>query len=356
VTNKKLRQKNNSFNGEQLDIGPKALNSSFPVSIRCINYNLDQVTDEICTSLEKCATLSLNFTHWIHVDGVHDSSIIHGIGKEFSLHPLLVEDIMTTRQRPKVDDFSDYLYIVFRLVRIDPESLKLEDEQISLVVGNNYLLSFVQRPTDLFDSLIERLKKGKGLLRQQNSGFLAYAIIDTVVDSYFDLLDKSGSEIESLEDYQSKQMAHQIILPQIHNLRREIIIMRKAIWPIREVVAKLERDDMSHLISSTTKLYLRDVYDHSIVIVDTIDAFRDLSRGILDVYLAQMSYKMNEVIKILTVVGTIFIPLTFITSYYGMNFKNMPELSWKYGYPLTVVIMLIVTFYMLRYFKKKRWF
>lgn len=353
---KKLRQKNSPLNGEQLELEPKACQSSIPVSIRCINYNLDQVTDEICVSLEKCTTLSLNFNHWIHVDGVHDSSIIHGIGKEFSLHPLLVEDIMTTRQRPKVDEFNDYIYIVFRLVRIDPETFNLEDEQISLVVGNNYLLSFVQRPTDLFDPLFERLKKGKGLIRQQNSGFLAYTIIDAVVDSYFDLLDKSGSEIENLENYQAKEMAQQKILPQIHKLRREIIIMRKAIWPIREVVAKLERDDISHLISSTTKLYLRDVYDHSILIVDTIDAYRDLSRGILDVYLAQMSYKMNEVIKILTVVGTIFIPLTFITSFYGMNFKNIPELSWKYGYPLTIVIMLIVTFYMLRYFRKKRWF
>ncbi len=353
---KKRLQKSEHHDLEPVITHFKSKGYTGSIKLRCITYSADCFSDQICLDLSTCDTTSLDKVNWIHVDGVHNASIVEALAKEFSLHPLLVEDIMTTRQRPKVDDYGNCLYIVFRLVRFDISQQKLIDEQISIVLGDNYIISFVQNPIDLFEPLIDRLKQGKGIIRKQNSSFLAYALIDTVVDSYFDLLNKAGFEIEFLEDLQSKESNQQKVLPQIHRLRREIIIMRKAIWPIREVVGKLERDDISPLINSTTKLYLRDVYDHAVLIVDTIDSFRDLTRGILDVCLAQMSYRMNEVIKILTVVGTIFIPLTFITSYYGMNFKNMPELTWDYGYTLTIAIMISVTLCMLYYFKRKHWF
>lgn len=351
---KKLAQKNDVKASDPVESIGKQTHVAGSAFLRCITYNTESFTDQICNDLLNCDSSSLDHVHWIHVTGVDQPGIIQNIAKEFSLHPLLVEDIMTTRQRPKVDDYGNYLYIVFRLVKFD-NNLRLIDEQISIVLGDNYLISFVQTPTNIFDPLIDRLKQGKGIIRKQASSFLAYALIDAVVDSYFELLDKAGLEVETLEDLQTRESNQQKILPQIHRLRREIIIMRKAIWPIREVVAKLEREDSSHLINSTTRLYLRDVYDHAILIVDTIDAFRDLSRGILDVCLAQMSYRMNEIIKILTVVGSIFIPLTFITSFYGMNF-DMPEYDWKYSYSIVIALMLLLTLGMLRYFKRKHWF
>lgn len=325
------------------------------IKVRFIAYNQEQCSDEWHDEIDSSLSKIDGMIDWIQVYGIHDSLLIHSIGDKLKLHPLLIEDVMSSRQRPKVDDYGDHLYIVLRVPQYGSDG-KIDDEQISIILGKHYVITFMPAPCSIFEPLIDRIKASKGIIRKQGTDFLAYAIIDTIVDQYFEFLEKSNLEIEHLESIQTKDINPRKVLPLVHNLRQEMIILRKSIWPVRELVARLQRDDIADFITSNTRLYLKDVYDHSVQIIDTIDALRDLSRGLLDVCLAQMSFRMNEIIKILTVVGTIFIPLTFITSYYGMNFHNMPELDWQYGYIMVIMVMLGITISMLYYFKRKKWF
>lgn len=337
--------------GELVHVGD---HSTEPMKLSVITYNENEIIEENNTSFDiSLQDMPKDHVKWIEIDGVHQSELIQMLGSKLQLHPLVMEDIMTTRQRPKVDEYSEYLFIVLRLLIYDEVSGNIQDEQLSLILGRDYLITFQEKSSSLFDHLKERLRLGKGLIRKQRADFLAYAIIDTIVDHYFVLIESVGGRIEHLEDALSN-MATQKGLSAIHQLRREIVFLRKSLLPMREVINRLQRDD-SELISSTTKFYLKDVYDHTIQVIDTVDAFRDLGRGLLDVNLSHMSYRMNEIIKILTVVSTLFVPLTFITSIYGMNFVHMPELRWRYGYVAVWVIMILVAAYMIRYFKRKKW-
>lgn len=327
-----------------------------PVRVSLITYNADHFEEQSDIDVKIGVKSKKERVRWIQVEGVHQSNVMQTIESEMHIHPLVLEDVMTTRQRPKIDDFEAYLFIVLRLLKYNEKAEKIEDEQISFILGSDYLISFEERQSVIFNAVKERLKVGKGSIRKHGADFLAYALIDSVVDNYFVLLENVGSKIEFLEEKQLGEVATKSTLGQIHHIRREIVFLKKSLWPVREVVGKLQRDEGSSLLTSTTKLYLRDVYDHSIQVLDTIDALRDLSRGLLDANLSQMSYRMNDVIRILTVVSTIFVPLTFITSIYGMNFTYMPELHWRYSYLVVWIIMVIVALFMLRYFKKKKWF
>jgi magnesium transporter len=290
---------------------------------------------------------------WINIDGIHDVNIIEKIGNHFDLHALILEDILHTDQRPKYEDFENYLFVVLKMLYYEKEKQETRAEQVSLIIGADFVISFQEIEGDVFNPVRERIRNAKGRIRKMGADYLAYALMDAVVDNYFIVLEKLGEEIEGMEDWLVINPTPET-LQKIHNLKRETIFLRKSVWPLREVINSLERRD-SPLIKETTGLYLRDVYDHTIQVIDTVETFRDLISGMLDIYLSSISNKMNNVMKVLTIIATIFIPLTFIAGIYGMNFKYMPELEWRWSYPLAWVVMIMITIYMIVYFRNKKW-
>jgi magnesium transporter len=290
---------------------------------------------------------------WINIDGLHEVSVIESIGKHFGLHPLILEDIVHTGQRPKMEDFEEYLFTVLNMLRYDQEDDQVKAEQVSLVVGPNYVISFQERPGDVFTGVRERLRKGKGRIRKAGSDYLAYALVDAVVDEYFLILETIGEKIEGVEEELLNNPTRET-LQNIHDMKREMIFFRKQVWPLRELVNGLSKGESS-LIRESTGIYLRDVYDHTIQIIDTIESFRDMLSGMLDIYLSTISNRMNEVMKVLTIIATIFIPLTFVAGIYGMNFKYMPELEWRWGYFMVWGVMVLILVSLVGYFKRKRW-
>lgn len=292
-------------------------------------------------------------TLWIDIDGLHDAEVIRQFGEDFGIHPLVLEDIINTDQRPKIEAHEDYTYVVLKMLQYDEVRQGVRIEQVSLVIGNNYLLSFQETQDDVFDSVRLRLRSGRRI-RQRGPDYLAYALIDAIVDDYFALLERLSDAIESLEDEVISRPSPET-LTRIHHLRREMLLVRKAIWPIREVLSTLSRDD-SLVLRAETRLHLRDVYDHSIHIIENIEIFRDLLSGMLDLYISSVSQRMNEIMKTLTIFASIFMPLTFLAGVYGMNFHAMPELAWRWGYPLILAIMLAIGGGLIFYFRWRRWF
>ena len=291
---------------------------------------------------------------WINVDGLHDVDIVEKIGNQFGLHPLALEDILNTQHRPKIDDFEDYLLVVCKMITWEGEENELKIEQISLILGKNYLLTFQEMKGDVFDPVRERIRKAKGRIRGMGADYLAYALIDAIVDNYFVVLENTGEKIESLEEELLVNPDPEL-LRAIHRLKSELIFLRKSVWPLREIIGALEKGD-SRLINKRTLVFLRDVSDHTIQVIDTVGTFRDMVTGMLDVYLSSVSNRMNQVMKVLTIIATIFIPLTFIAGIYGMNFENMPELKWPLGYPMVWGVMIVLALIMLKLFKRKNWF
>jgi magnesium transporter len=289
---------------------------------------------------------------WIHIDGLHDVHLLEQMGVLFGLHPLTIEDILNTDQRPKLEDHDDYLYIVLKHFHKD-DGGRLASEQVSIVLGPNYLISLHEKEGDLFNPIRERLRNEHGRLRNSGADDLAHAILDGIVDGYFTILDHFGEEIETLEETLMDGPSPET-LRAIQILKREMILLRKAVWPLREVVGNLSRSD-SPLIGKLSVLYFRDISDHTVQVIDTIETYRDMLSGMLDIYLSTISNRMNEVMKVLTVIATIFMPLTFLAGVYGMNFKYMPELEWQWGYPALWGVMTIVAVLMLLYFRKKKW-
>ena len=287
---------------------------------------------------------------WINITGLHKVEMIEKLGKHYNIHPLVLEDILNVDQRPKIEDFGEYMFIVVRMLSYERNEVK--SEQVSIIFGKNFVFTFQERKGDVFEPVRERIRNNKGIIRKMGSNYLVYSLIDVIVDNYFTILEKIGEEIEELED---KVIFHptQEIVRTIHHLKRNLIILRKSIWPLREVLSTLERGE-SQLIKNLS-MYFRDIYDHTIQIIDTLETYRDFATGLLDIYLSSLSNRTNEIMKVLTIIGTIFIPLTFITGIYGMNFKYMPELKWKYGYPMVLFVMLVLSIIMLLYFRKKKW-
>ncbi|MEN6373238.1 MAG: magnesium/cobalt transporter CorA [Smithella sp.] len=290
---------------------------------------------------------------WITVDGLQDTELMEELGNIFELHPLVLEDILNTNQRPKMEDYGDYFYIVLRNFTGTGE-VDLTSEQISVVLGRNFVLSFREKESDIFNPIRERLACNKGRIRKAGADYLMHAIIDNIVDNYFIVLESLEEKIESLEDDLVKRTTP-ATLQAINKLKRELILLRKSLWPLREAISMLERTD-SLLISESTGVYLKDIYDHVIAIIDSVETFRDMLSGMLDIYLSAISNKLNEVMKVLTIIATLFMPLTFLAGVYGMNFKYMPELEWRWGYFITLGIMLFVALLMIFFFKRKKWF
>ncbi|MHB0986329.1 MAG: magnesium/cobalt transporter CorA [Sulfuricella sp.] len=336
--------------GTLVHIGKKR---SEKIRIRLINYDESSFFDKETEAAEEyCAARASTGITWVNVDGIHQTELFQKIGDCFGLHPLVLEDIMNTDQRPKMEDFGDYVYLVMKMLSINGQG-EIAAEQVSLILGKNFVLSFREQKSDMFEPIVERIKSGKGFIRKAGADYLAYALLDAVVDHYFVVLEKREEEIDALEE-EVVINATPNTLQRIHKLRRELIFLRKAILPFRSVIGALERGE-SPFFEQTSRIYLRDIYDHTIHIIDTLETFRDLATGLLDIYLSSVSNRMNSVMRMLTVIATIFMPLTFLAGVYGMNFKHMPELEWTWGYPAVLLLMAAVGISMQVYFRKKKW-
>jgi len=325
------------------------------VRVRIVDYDEAAFQETEAKTVEECLPFRDKPTvTWISIEGLHQVEVIEAIGKHFGLHPLLQEDILNTSERPKMDDYGDYIFVVLKMLCYDEENDEIDTQQVSLVLGSNFVLSFEESESDAFAPVRERLRTAKGRVRKLGADYLAYTLMDAVVDSYFVVMERLGEKVEALEEELVANPRPET-LRTIHKLRTGMISMRKAVWPFREVVGTLERGD-SALLHESTVLYLRDLYDHTIQVMETIEALRDMLSEALDIYLSSVSNKLNEVMKVLTIIATIFIPLTFVVGVYGMNFKYMPELGWRWGYAVVWSIMGAAAITMLAYFRRRKWF
>lgn len=321
--------------------------------ITLYEYNDSSINEKDILAIEDAqqALNNTNTVKWIDVDGIHNVHDIDHIGKFFKLHPLTMEDIMSSDQRPKFEEYEDYTVATFRMLGYHDSIIS---EQLTIVLTKNAVLTFQEsNAKDAFNTIRDRLKSGKGRVRKLGADYLAYALLDAVVDTYFTILEKIGDKIEYLEE-ELLVDPNANTLNQIHHLKREMIFLRKAVWPLREMINSIQRSD-STLYSDSTHLYLRDVYDHTVRVIETVEAYRDLLSGMMDIYLSTLSNKTNDVMKVLTVISSIFIPMTFIAGVYGMNFDHMPELHSKIGYPFIWLVMLATGLGMLYYFRRKKW-
>jgi len=338
--------------GSLVHIGEKKAEQT---KITILDYDGRNFQEKEAKSVEECFPFKETATvTWINIDGVHDGELIGKLGSSFGIHPLILEDIMNTAQRPKMEDLGEYIYVVLRMLSIEKGKAGILSEQVSLILGPNFVISFQESAGgDVFDPVRERIRTGKGRLRTLGADYLAYALVDAIVDNYFIVLERLGERVEGLEDELVSE-PDQETLHELHELKREMIHVRRSVWPLREVISGLGRDE-SVLIQRGTGIFLRDVYDHTIQVIDTVESYRDMLSGMLDIYLSSVSNRMNQVMKVLTIIATIFIPLTFIAGVYGMNFRHMPELEWRWGYFVVVGSMLAIGVLMVILFKRKRW-
>lgn len=342
--------------GTMIHLGER---KSETVRITLIDYDETNYRREEVSDIEKCFGLKTTSTvTWINIDGLHDTALIEKIGEHFGLHPLVIEDIVSTGQRPKFEDHDDYLFVVFRMLTYDRKKHAVESEQVSLILGRNFVLSFQERVGDVFEQIRERIKSDKGRVRRMGCDYLVYCLLDATVDNYFGVMEQLGERIEALEQKLVTE-PNEKTLKEIHSLRSEMLYLRKSVWPLREVVNKLEKSE-SDLVSEGVEIYFRDVYDHTIQIMDTVESMRDMVSAMLDIYLSSLSNRMNAVMKVLTIIATIFMPLTFLSGIYGMNFKYMPEIEWRLAYPLSYPIgfwalILLAIGGMLLFFRHKKW-
>jgi magnesium transporter len=322
--------------------------------ISVVNYNKSTLKKHTVKSVEELLPYKTADTiTWVIVDGLKDVGIIDAIGQHFDIHGLVLEDILNTHQRPKFEEFNDYLYIVVKAISLGNEAFTVDYEQISLLILNNFVFTFMEKPDELFDPILNRLDNDKSQIRNLGADYLAYIIMDTVVDEYFVLQDTFDELIESVEDKLLSDPSSET-LATIQKIKRELIFLRRSVSPLRELLAAIQRSE-SPLLNEKTRHYFGDVYDHAIRIIEAIESYRDLIAGMLDIYLSSVSNKMNETMKVLTVFASIFIPLTFIAGVYGMNFEYMPELKWRWGYPALWIFFISVSVFLLRFFKKKKW-
>ena len=290
---------------------------------------------------------------WINVDSLTDTSILKSIGEYFDLHELTLEDIPNTAHRVKYEDFGSYVLIILKMLSYSARDKSIDTEQLSLVLGPNFVLTFQERPGDFFDGLREEIRKGDPVMNRMGSDYLACRIIDITVDNYFNVVEEFGEQIEAAEETLLAS-PDKTALQNVHSIKKEMMHLRRHVWPVREIISELNKRD-SALIKAETLAYFRDVYDRIFEIMDLIETTREMVSGLLDIYLSSMSNRTNEIMKVLTLVATIFIPLTFIVGLYGMNFEYMPELKQQWGYPAILIVMLAVALGMLLYFRRKKW-
>jgi len=325
-----------------------------PVRITVMDYDAEHIEERTVGAIEECFPYRDTETvTWINIDGLANTEVIEKIGRHFSIHPIILEDLLNTDQRPKMEDLENYLYLNLKMLMLPEGSKEIRVEHVSLIIGKNYLISFQEDIGDVFDPVRERIRKEGGRVRKSGPDYLAYALIDNIVDNYFVVMEKIEEWVETLEE-ELVINATRESLQKINRLKKDMLFLRKAVWPLREMILALEREE-SPLIREDTHIYLRDVYDHAIQVIDTLETFRDMVSGMIDIYLSGLSYRMNEIMKVLTLIATIFIPLTFVAGVYGMNFRYMPELGWEYGYYTIWGIMIAIVVIMLVYFRKRQW-
>ncbi len=289
---------------------------------------------------------------WVNVDGIHDVSLLEKLGTHFGLHPLVLEDILNTDQRPKFEDYGDYVYLVFKLLKFSDKN-ELSSEQMSLVIGKNFVLSFQERKEEVFNTIRERLRTAKGRVRKLGADYLAYVLLDTTVDQYFLVCEKMGERMEALEN-DAMIRPSPYTIQTIHHMKKELISLRKAIWPLREVINGYQKSE-SKLIKKNTQTFLRDLHDNTIQVIETLEIYRDLLSGMIDIYLSTLSNRTNQTMKALTIITTFFMPLTFITGFYGMNFKHIPGLDWVWGPMIATLGMILFTVSMFLFMRKRKW-
>lgn len=322
--------------------------------ITVIDFNKTTLTQRTIKTIDELLPYQTTDTiTWVIIDGLKDVSIIDAIGQHFDIHALVLEDILNTHQRPKFEEFDDFLYIVIKAISLSVDTFNVEYEQVSLLLLDKFVFTFKEKPDAIFDPIFTRLNNDKSHLRNLGTDYLTYVIMDSIVDEYFGLQDTFDELIESVEDDLLTNPSAQT-LNTIQKIKRELIFLRRSVSPMRELLASIQRSE-SPLLHDKTKRYFGDVYDHVIRVTEAMESYRDLIAGMLDIYLSSVSNKMNETMKVLTVFASIFIPLTFIAGVYGMNFEYMPELKWRWGYPVLWVVFVGVTVFLLRFFKKKNW-
>jgi magnesium transporter len=299
-------------------------------------------------------TIPQDTVTWYNIEGVHDINLIETVGRELGLHCLTLEDIVHTGQRAKFEDYGDYLFIVLKMLRYNKEKHQLQNQQVSMVLGKGYLMTFEEANWDVFEIVREHIRKKQGQIVHHGCDYLAYALIDAIVDHYFEILEHFGDLMEELEQELLSHPTNET-LNKIHHMKRDFVLLRKSIWPLREVLSQLQ-SDRSALLTPETQLHVRDVLDHTIQVIDALESSRDLVSGMLEIYLSSVSNKMNSIMKVLTLIATIFIPLTFVTGIFGMNFETMPELrkSWMYPWGFWIIIAVLSSC-MVVYFRKRRW-
>lgn len=338
--------------GRAVFIGRQKVDST---TIDVMSYDADSFTEEKECSLERALALSdTTKITWINITGIHDTDLIDSIGERFGLHPLTCEDIVNTDQRPKLEEFPGYMFLVLKMMTYHEGRRDIDVEHVSLLLGKGWVLSFQERPGDVFDPVRERLRSSVGRIRKHGADYLTYALMDMVVDNYFVAIEGIGEYIETIDEeiMADPSPSH---MNEIHRLKRCMLTLRKAVWPLREEIGSMEKNQ-SELIAEDTGTFLRNLYDHTIQVIDMVETHRDLLAGMHDTYLTRVSNRMNDIMKVLTIIATIFIPLTFIAGVYGMNFRHMPELSEPWAYPAVLLLMLLVAALMVWFFKRKKWF
>lgn len=334
------------YTGSKLEVIPQ---------VTIATYNNQEFNQQVYTQLDQQSIQAKdNYITWIHVEGLRDIHLIEQIAEKYKLHPLSVEDILNVSQRSKIEDFDDYIFITLKILSWEHKLGKINTEQLSLVIGQNFVLSFSEGPFPAFNLIRERLRTGHSVhLLENGSDYLAYRLMDITIDQYFVVLEKISDKIENIEENIITSPTQQNARDIFH-LKHKILLLRKAVWPIREEISHLLQAEHK-FITSFTRLYLRDLYDHVVQAIDAVETLRDMVSSIMDIYLSLVTNKMNEIMKVLTIISTIFIPITFVTSLYGMNFKYMPELDWHYGYPGALVVMGLISCGMLLFFRRKKW-
>lgn len=328
--------------------------TSVETHIDILDYNEKDISyQQKVQDIDKINEIPSGMIRFVHVRGLTNIQKIEHIGQLFNIHPLVLEDIVSTTQRPKADDYEDYLYLVFKRIMVSDLSENAENDQISIILGQKFVIIFQESDFSIFDPIYDRLLTPKGKIRSLGADYLAYTLIDVIIDTYFLTLEHVGMQIENLEDEVMLNSSTET-LEQIYGLKRKILEFKKYFWPLREVVNKLQRYQIT-LLSDRLKIYLRDVYDHIFRISDILENYRDLIFGLLELYQSNVSNRMNDIMKVLTIISTVFIPISFLAGFYGMNFTHMPELQYSWSYPVLIGIMFLIVVLMLWYFRRKKW-
>jgi magnesium transporter len=337
---------------------PLEMPGAGPVRITVIDYGPDHLDEKVVERFEELLPYRDAPTiTWINIEGLHDLGLIESLGKHFGIHSLTLEDVLNCGQRPKIEDYGTYHFLVLKSLSMREGCLELE--QISFILGKNYVITLQEVPGDSFEAVRQRIRRGKGLIRKAGADYLCYALVDALVDEFFPVLESFGEQIEELEDTVILRPSPEI-LQRVHAVKRDLLVLRRTAWPERDTISAFSREE-SHLIAPETLVFVRDCYDHIIQVIDMIETYRDLTSGLQEAYLSSISNRMNEIMKVLTIISTIFIPLTFIAGIYGMNFDphvsrwNMPELEWVFGYPFSLGLMAVVAFFLVLFFRRRGW-